>query len=362
MDKTNGKVFSDELLQWYSTVRRDLPWRRNADPYQIWVSEVMLQQTRVETVIPYFERFMRHFPTLAALAEASEEDVVKEWEGLGYYSRARNLQAAVREVAERYGGVVPDSYADMLSLRGVGSYTAGAVLSIAYGLPVPAVDGNVMRVFARLYGLQEDVSTVSAKKQIESWVQAMLPADRASDFNQALMELGALICLPKTPRCRECPVRSHCSALAEGTQVLLPIKKRKKTPQEQYFVGYLAQAEETLCVRRRPQTGLLAGLWEVPMTPIHVTDTSIVTREHAASFAHSALSGHGFTNCSPLQYLGQYTHVFSHIKWIIWLFQTYSTERASLPAHRWISPEERAELSFGQVFRRMFADHLDNEG
>lgn len=221
--------FSRDLLAWYDLQKRDLPWRINRDPYRVWISEIMLQQTRVDTVKPYYRNFMEKFPTIQALAEAPEEDVLKAWEGLGYYSRARNLQTAAREVKANYGGVVPDTPKEIAKLKGVGSYTAGAILSIAYEKPEPAVDGNVMRVFSRLLYMEDDIAKPATRVKFEHLVRQTIPHDRAGDFNQALMELGALICLPRTPHCLTCPVFDYCLARKEGVQKELPVKGKAKS-------------------------------------------------------------------------------------------------------------------------------------
>ncbi|MEI7025842.1 A/G-specific adenine glycosylase [Paenibacillus sp. y28] len=260
--------FSVELLKWYQVHKRDLPWRRSRNPYHIWISEVMLQQTRVETVIPYFHRFVTKFPTVEALADAPEEEVLKAWEGLGYYSRARNLQAAVREVKEQYGGKVPSTKEEISGLKGVGPYTAGAVLSIAYNKPEPAVDGNVMRVLSRYFLIEDDIVKATTRVRFEKLAQALIPEASASDFNQALMELGAMVCTPKSPYCLTCPVMLHCRARTEGMQDKLPVKTKAKPPRPEpravaWIEGDGAQAGMVL-IRQRPAEGLLARMWELP--------------------------------------------------------------------------------------------------
>ena len=218
LDAFNKETFRQDLIGWFEQEQRTLPWRQDQDPYKVWVSEIMLQQTRVDTVIPYFNRFIEQFPTIEALAEAEEDKVLKAWEGLGYYSRARNLQAAVREVHEHYGGRVPDNPKEISSLKGVGPYTAGAILSIAYGIPEPAVDGNVMRVLSRILSIWEDIAKPATRKIFEEAVRELISHENPSFFNQALMELGALICTPTSPSCLLCRVREHCLAFFEGKQ------------------------------------------------------------------------------------------------------------------------------------------------
>ena len=258
------KQFQEELLYWFERNMRDLPWRKDRDRYKIWVSEVMLQQTKVDTVIPYFERFIRKYPTLQSLAELPLDDVLKEWEGLGYYSRARNLHSAVQEVQTRYAGKVPDTLEEISTLKGVGSYTAGAILSIAYGKREPAVDGNVLRVFSRIFNLQEDILKASTKRLVEKIVKELIPEGSASYFNQAVMELGALICTPKSPECGVCPVRPMCMANQLGIQQTLPIRQRKKKPRLAHMVAGVVAHEGYILIRQRPDHGLLARLFEFP--------------------------------------------------------------------------------------------------
>jgi A/G-specific adenine glycosylase len=261
----NETLLTQSLLDWYDRVRRELPWRENQDPYRIWVSEIMLQQTRVETVIPYYHRFLERFPDIYALAQASEEDLMSVWQGLGYYSRARNLQQGVREVVARYGGEVPDSHAAIVALPGIGAYTAGAILSIAHNKAEPAVDGNVFRVISRLLKIEEPIEQPSTKRRVEGAVRSMMAAiPRYGDITQALMELGAIVCTPRNPRCRECPWEAFCIAYANEVQGDLP---RKKVPDPvkivPVYTGILIDAERVLAVKRPPQ-GLLAGMWEFP--------------------------------------------------------------------------------------------------
>ncbi|GAA0370109.1 A/G-specific adenine glycosylase [Bacillus horti] len=256
--------FQDALLSWFERNMRDLPWRKDRDPYKIWVSEIMLQQTQVDTVIPYFNRFMERFPSLEALAEAPEDDVLKHWEGLGYYSRARNLQTAVKEVQEQYGGKVPDEPNEIAKLKGVGPYTAGAILSIAYGKPEPAVDGNVMRVFSRIFAIQEDIQKPKTRKLFEELIRGLIPENSTSYFNQGIMELGALICRPKSPQCMFCPVIEMCQGRSLGIEQELPVKQKKKKPKLKKMVAGVVLANNMVFIRQRPETGLLAKLYEFP--------------------------------------------------------------------------------------------------
>lgn len=252
------------LLRWYGRSRRALPWRATRDPYAIWVSEIMLQQTRVETAWPYYERFLSQFPTVGALAAARPDAVLKAWEGLGYYSRARNLHRAAAEVVARWGGAVPKSLEGLRSLPGVGRYTAGAIASIAFGLDAPVVDGNVARVFARLFAMGGAMESAAMKKRLWTLAGELLPAERAGEFNQALMDLGATICLPAGPRCEECPVRGQCRARATDRVAQLPRKARTKAVPHYDVVAAVIVKRGRVLIDQRLPDALLGGLWEFP--------------------------------------------------------------------------------------------------
>jgi A/G-specific adenine glycosylase len=312
LQKMNIKKFQEDLVNWYEAEKRDLPWRRERDPYKIWVSEIMLQQTRVDTVIPYFNRFMEQFPTIDALAGADEEAVMKAWEGLGYYSRVRNLQSAVKEVAESYGGTVPANKEEFLSLKGVGPYTGGAVLSIAYGLPEPAVDGNVMRVVSRLLTIWNDIAKPSTRKIFERAVGELMYKEDPSAFNQALMELGAIICTPTSPSCLLCPVQNHCQAFEEGVQRELPVKTKKKSDKKIHMGAVVLMTNDgRTLIEKRPESGLLANLWQFPnvelpdgMNPRRVLELFIETE-------------YGIKAKVKPEKATEITHVFSHLTWNI---------------------------------------------
>ncbi|SHF17597.1 A/G-specific DNA-adenine glycosylase [Seinonella peptonophila] len=299
----------DRLLTWYRENRRDLPWRKDKDPYKIWVSEIMLQQTRVETVIPYFNRFVEQFPTLQHLAEAEEDEVYKAWEGLGYYSRIRNLHSAVKEVQSSYGGYVPYEPKKMARLKGVGPYTLGAVLSIAYDQKLPAVDGNVMRVLSRLFVLTDDIAKPKTRKKIEQLALQLIPEEAPGDFNQALMELGATICVPSSPRCLLCPLQQACQGLATGQHDELPIKTKNKAPLKQKMVFLLIRDQNKLWVEKRPDTGLLAGFWSLPT----------IERDKGESAIDAAIRWgelHGILLRNGRQ-VGELEHIFTHRHWNI---------------------------------------------
>lgn len=253
------------LLAWYAAGARDLPWRRSRDPYAIWVSEIMLQQTQVETVRPYYERFLRRFPTVERLARARLDTVLKLWEGLGYYSRARNMHSAARQIVTRYDGQLPRTKDELLSLPGIGNYTAGAIASIAFGGREPVVDGNVTRVLCRLFRIRTEPSQNETRKQLWQLAEALLPTKRVGDFNQALMELGSEVCLPRKPLCADCPLREVCQAKQHGEQALIPARKpRKSIPSYTVVVGVIYDRCGRVLIDKRKPEGLLGGLWEFP--------------------------------------------------------------------------------------------------
>ena len=253
------------LLLWYREHARVLPWRSDPTPYHVWISEIMLQQTRVAAVLDYYRRFLQAAPTVADLAELPQEQLMKLWQGLGYYSRARNLQKAALQIMQLHGGVFPNAYKDIRALAGVGDYTAGAISSIAFHQPVPAVDGNVLRVTARICGDDGDISTPAMKKKVTQALEEIIPLDAPGDFNQAMMELGATVCLPNgAPLCERCPAAAFCRAFQEGRTGELPVKAAKKARRLEARTVYLFFYENHVALRRRPDKGLLAGLWEYP--------------------------------------------------------------------------------------------------
>ena len=299
------------LLDWYRQNRRDLPWRHSRDPYRVLVSEIMLQQTRAETVKPYFHRFLATLPTVEALANADEPTLLKLWEGLGYYSRVRNLQKAARAVMENHGGVIPADFDALLTLPGVGRYTAGAVASIAYDIPVPAVDGNVLRVLARLTGDDTDILSPAAKKTAEENLAPHVPTLGAGDFTQSLIELGALICTPGEPKCGDCPLQLLCAAKREGTQSDLPVRiaKTKRRVEERTVLVIRSGNGDTAAVRhialrKRPPEGLLGGLYEFPCMEGHATPDEV----------RAYLTALGLT-VGEITPLPAAKHLFSHIEW-----------------------------------------------
>jgi A/G-specific adenine glycosylase len=262
--KNANKRLIDALLAWFEKEKRQLPWRETRDPYRIWISEVMLQQTRVTTVIPYYQRFLEIFPDVVTLAKAKDGALMKTWEGLGYYARARHLREAAKMIVKKHDGKLPASREELLLLRGFGAYTAASVASLAFGEDCAAVDGNVMRVLARVYAIESDIRKSAAKREFQRIADTLLPQGRAGQFNEALMELGATICKPKNPACAVCPIRRHCRAFAEGRVNELPRKSPKaEIPHHQIAIGVVHKNGKVL-IALRPSEGLLGNLWEFP--------------------------------------------------------------------------------------------------
>lgn len=293
------------LLGWFDENKRILPFRQNKTPYRVWVSEIMLQQTRVTAALPYFERFMAELPDVRALAECEPERLAKLWEGLGYYSRARNLQRAAKIIVDEYGGELPADAAALRKLPGVGDYTAGAIASLAFGLPEAAVDGNVLRVWSRLANDDSDVTAPETKRRMTAGVLAAQPKDRPGDFNEALMELGALVCVPNgAPLCGLCPLRGLCAARAAGTAEQLPVKPPKKARRaEDWTLGVLLYGGGVL-LKKRPDTGLLAGLWQPAMLP-----GALSTAETERRLAEMGIAARAESELPPAK------HIFTHIEW-----------------------------------------------
>ncbi|MCC8029293.1 MAG: A/G-specific adenine glycosylase [Lachnospiraceae bacterium] len=299
------RILAEPLLQWYQEHARALPWRENITPYRVWVSEIMLQQTRVEAVKPYFERFMRTLPTIQDLAECDEDRLLKLWEGLGYYNRVRNMQEAARTVMSLYGGCLPADYEKLLTLKGIGSYTAGAIASAAFGIPVPAVDGNVLRVIMRVTADDSDIMKQSVKHDVERRIAAVIPPEHASEFNQALMELGAIVCLPGgEPLCGECPWNTFCEGKKQGIHLRLPFRKKAAPRRCEERTVFIIRDADKIVLRRRPDHGLLAGLYEFPNESGHLTQDEAVR-------AVQDMRLHPLR----IQKLEDARHIFSHVEW-----------------------------------------------
>ncbi len=331
---------SEPLLAWYDAHARTLPWRGIANPYATWVSETMLQQTRVETVLSYYDRFLARFPTVAALAAAPEADVLKLWEGLGYYSRARNLHRGAKQVMAEFGGELPRDAAALRTISGIGAYTAGAIASIAYGLPVPAVDGNVIRVVSRVIGIRENVGVPSVRRRIEAEAAAMLPPDRPGDFNQALMDLGATVCVPGTPSCERCPLFALCDAYREGDQEDIPELPRKNPPKAIDYDVCLIRFGNRVLMRRRTET-MLHNLWVFPMLEGGAAPDALAS----AVKRRMKIAVRGVVSC------GEAKHVFTHQVWRMKLYVMDALSGDAPDGFRYVSAEERRELAIPTAMR-----------
>jgi len=340
------------LLSWFAANKRALPWRATRDPYRIWVSEAMLQQTRVATVVPYYERFTERFPDVSALAGAPLEDVLKAWEGLGYYARARNLHRAARRIAEEHGGALPRDYAAIRSLPGVGGYIAAAVTSIAYGEPRAVVDGNVKRVLSRLFLIDGASNDPSAASVFEEKASELLDRSRPGDFNQALMELGALVCTPQTPSCAACPLKEFCGAFSASLQTSYPVRmKRRDTPRRHIAVG-VVRKDGRILITRRKEDGLLGGLWEFPGGKVEPGET-------AAEACKREIEEEVSLSVEVGAFITRVDHAYTHFKVSVDVFDCeYGAGEVALNGptdHRWILLEEAEQYAFPAVNHKIFA-------
>lgn len=364
--------FRQKLLAWYDENKRDLPWRRSKNPYHIWVSEIMLQQTRVDTVIPYYERFLDWFPTVESLANAPEDRLLKAWEGLGYYSRVRNMQTAAQQIMNEFEGKFPSTYEGISSLKGIGPYTAGAISSIAFNIPQPAVDGNVMRVLARLFEVNHDIGNPSNRKIFQAMMEVLIDPDRPGDFNQALMDLGSDIEAPVNPRPEESPVKEFNAAYQHGTMDRYPIKAPKKKPIPIYLKALVVQnSQGHFLLEKNESEKLLAGFWHFPL--IEVDEFSDQTQD-LDLFSQVA---------EPIQELGpspqesfeqdydlevdwqdlrfeEVKHIFSHRKWHIQIIAGRVTETQEYADREvlWLSPEEFSNYPLAKPQQKIWQAYL----
>ncbi len=327
--------FTDALLQWYDRHKRTLPWRGVGDAYAVLVSEIMLQQTRAAAVIPYYDRFMAQLPTVEALAACDEERLLKLWEGLGYYSRARNLKKCARAVVEDHGGRFPRTAAELQKLPGIGPYTAGAIASIAFGEKEPAVDGNVLRVMARLTEDGDDVTDQRVRDRWTAYLRDRM-GHRPGDLNQSFMDLGSLVCLPKSPLCDGCPLAPFCGAYAHGTQGDYPNRGEKKAKRQEALTVFAVTSGDSFLIRRRPEKGLLSGLYELPNLPGHLSQAEI----------GQALTALGLRPLGAWQIL-QRQHVFTHVVWHMQVVRL-AVERADVPGCVWYTGREPIPEAFSK--------------
>ena len=342
------KELPSKLLRWYHRNKRVLPWRGHPSAYAVWVSEIMLQQTRVETVIPYFEKWMRLFPTVQALAQASEQDVLNAWEGLGYYSRARNLHKAAKIVAEQYQGEMPRDLDELRKLPGIGRYTLGAISSIAFGMDVAALDGNIKRVYSRIFDIETPVDSSEGEKLLWQLAEKQLPKGHAGDYNQALMDLGATICVPKNPRCLLCPVIELCLARQNGVQDQRPVlKPKKEVPHYVHAAAVIVQRKRVL-LSQRPSQGLLGGMWEFP--------NGRVVRDPARELSRVLKKEYGLEtrkDATRKEALGIVEHGYSHFSVTVHPFRC---ELLSMPKGtnlNWVPLKELDDYPMGKIDRRI---------
>lgn len=347
-------AFRSALTDWYEANKRILPWRENTEPYRIWVSEIMLQQTKVDTVMPYFERFMTWFPTMKDFAEAPEERILKAWEGLGYYSRVRNLQAAMKTVVTEMDGVVPSDLDGILALKGVGPYTAGAVLSIAYEKPEPAVDGNVMRVISRILEIDDDIMKQKTRKKFEAALYPLIDPEKPGEFNQALMEIGALVCTPKKPMCLICPLQEFCEAHKVGKEEAYPVKIKKTKVKKVFLSSVIIRVgEDQYIIEQRPETGLLANLWQFP---------TVELAENHEAMKLTFLQKYGIELEVEAEPITHVKHIFSHLVWEVDVFvaQAIHLQTSDLKL-KTVTKAEMEHLAFPVPYQKMWQAFLKGE-
>ncbi len=347
---------AEQLLNWYRAHARNLPWRVNPDPYKVWVSEVMLQQTRVETALPYYERWLERFPTLDSLAAASQQEVLSAWEGLGYYSRARNLHQAAQIVMAEYGGKLPQDVKHLCRLPGIGRYTAGAIASIAFGNDEPALDGNIRRVLARVFDIRHPVRSRESEESLWQLASTHLPPGQAGEYNQALMELGALICTPRQPNCSLCPINDICLALSLGVQGERPVKPAK-APIPHYIVSSaIIQRNEQVLIAQRPQEGLLGGMWEFPGGKIEPGEDLMtgLKREICEELGVEIEVGAAY---------GVYQHAYTHFRVTLHAFLCKLNGNHPVNLYHsklaWVTPPGLANYPMGKIDRQIANTLLD---
>jgi A/G-specific adenine glycosylase len=352
MTKSDSSI-TGKLLAWYRRHRRILPWREYPDPYGIWISEIMLQQTQVETVIPYYHHFLERFPTVAALAAAPLEEILKAWENLGYYARACNLHQAAKCICEKFKGKIPDTWETIITLPGIGAYTAGAILSIAFGKPIPAVDGNVRRVLSRLFAIEAPIGQTDTQKAIQALAAALVPKKSPGLFNQALMDLGAIICTPKTPACADCPLRDLCRARQAGLQDRLPLSAKKPPrPHEYVTAAVIRNRKGKVLIVQRPAQGLLASLWKFPGGIVKKGDS---IADGLRRTVHEELG----IRIQVGQQTASINHAYTHFRITLHAFRcTLCAGRPrtlACQAWRWASPEDLENLAFSKVDRAIIS-------
>ncbi|OTN76173.1 A/G-specific adenine glycosylase [Enterococcus sp. 8G7_MSG3316] len=359
------KQFQEDFLEWYHLEKRNLPWRATNDPYAIWISEIMLQQTRVETVIGYYYRFMETFPTIEALANAEEQKLLKVWEGLGYYSRARNLKAAAEQIVHTFNGQMPDTVNDIRSLKGIGPYTAGAIGSIAFGLPEPAIDGNVMRVVSRLFCIESDIAKASSRVVFDQKMRQMMPENDPGAFNQAFMDLGSRICTPTSPNCQECPISQYCLAYVEQKQTDFPVKSKKAKAKDVYFVAAAIEDAGHFLLTQRSASGLLASMWHFPLAEVSKSEyqqLATLWQKEEQPGQLDLIAEESTPTIFPelpviwqKRHFGEVTHLFTHLKWHILLFYGRKGQQFPVEIGEWAAEDDFEGYVFPKPQQKMVA-------
>ena len=353
---TTRNAIVRHLAEWFTKAKRDLPWRIDANPYRIWLSEIMAQQTRLDTVTPYFERFIQVFPTVHHLARAPLDRVLANWSGLGYYSRARNLHAAAKLLVERHAGELPPTAEQLGNLPGIGAYTAGAIASIAFGQAVPVVDGNVTRVLSRLFDLELDVTKTAGRKRVWELAAALVPANHPGRFNESLMELGALVCAPIGPACNACPLARFCQACKRGLQAERPVQTPKRPPKPvQVRTAWIRRPDEGLLLLRSPPSGLFGGLWNLPMFPQDASPSRRPLSLRAFRTALQTSLGIELVRCEQAARLThQLTHRLLQISVSDCALGSGPLQLKGFPAAIWVnSPAELAKVGISSLTRKV---------
>ncbi len=360
-----------EFLTWYHRHKRNLPWRVDQDPYRIWISEIMLQQTRVDTVIDYYYRFMEKFPTIDTLANAPEEELLKMWEGLGYYSRARNLQVAARQIQKEHHGVFPNTVEAISQLKGIGPYTTGAISSIAFGLVEPAIDGNIMRVVSRLFCIDEDIAKPSSRKVFDAYTRAILSPKEPGEMNQAFMDLGSAICTPKNPDCASCPLQAYCQAYQENKMTDFPVKTKKAKPKDvYYFAAAVENNQGEFWFEQREDQGLLAKMWHFPLQEVdketfeqariqfakeEVEQLSLIAEEEDPQIFEE------LPVVWQTRHLGTVKHLFSHLRWHVVLFYGRTQQPEHFKNGQWLSQDVLKDYAFPKIQHKMWDEIAKNQ-
>ena len=368
--KTTLNSFQKDFISWYEKEKRNLPWRVNLDPYRIWISEIMLQQTRVETVIEYYYRFMEWFPTIKDLADAPEEKLLKAWEGLGYYSRARNLKIAAQQIMTQFDGKMPETIEEIRQLKGIGPYTAGAIASIAFQLPEPAIDGNVMRVVSRLFEISDDIAKASSRKIFEQAMYWIIDQQRPGDFNQALMDLGSSICTPTSPDCENCPIQRYCLSFQHHIMTEFPVKSKKVKAKDVYYVaGIIENHNHEFLLNQRETTGLLANMWLFPLEEVASKQFEFLQKNWAKDMQQMTLDFSEITMVAEekpeifseysqvvwqKRIIDEVTHVFSHLKWHILIFYGRQVGPLELKEKQhWVLKDDFSKFVFPKPQQKM---------